>query len=443
MALKINLSNHADKFASGSHEITLDKRVNFIFGKNGTGKTTIADEICAQMADRYDVRIFKDFEGIAENERLDAVALGKENAEIQKKIEKIDAVIVEIEKQTKQPEDGKVSNLFTLSAEAAKTSKVQDKKIKDFYASSASAIKRLTNPQVADTSYDTRGFQRDIEKAQDLSIEEISSHKNIIKSDKKADIAQIIFPSIDLTAYLESANEILQSCVAQPQIISELKDNSDKEDFAKKGMKIHERKIGEVCAFCGNEISDTRWKLLNNYFNDEFQALEKHINNGLEKIQTGVSLIDGIKDLEVSAFYDQFQKDAQNLNLQLVAKQREFKDFLDSLKTSLASKLKSPFSESDPINVTVPEGFAAIKEACDALVKSHNDLSLNLKTEQGKAKNALRYSEVKKKLDEFLLKNPHFATKMVAVLSKRLAATDELLMGKISELKRLKRSLSV
>ena len=49
----------------------------------------------------------------------------------------------------------------------------------------------------------------------------------------------------------------------------------------------------------------------------------------------------------------------------------------------------------------------------------------------------------KKKLDEFLHKNPNFAIKMVSVLSKRLAATDELLMGKISEIQRLKRSLNI
>ena len=48
----------------------------------------------------------------------------------------------------------------------------------------------------------------------------------------------------------------------------------------------------------------------------------------------------------------------------------------------------------------------------------------------------------KKVLDEFLLKNPDFAKKMIAVLAKRLVATDELLMGKISEIKRLKKSLN-
>ena len=49
----------------------------------------------------------------------------------------------------------------------------------------------------------------------------------------------------------------------------------------------------------------------------------------------------------------------------------------------------------------------------------------------------------RKKLDEFLFKNPGFATKMIAVLAKRLVATDELLMGEITELKRLKKSLSI
>jgi len=45
----------------------------------------------------------------------------------------------------------------------------------------------------------------------------------------------------------------------------------------------------------------------------------------------------------------------------------------------------------------------------------------------------------KHKLEEFLHKNPSFAMKMISVLSKRLAATDEILMEKISEIKMLKK----
>lgn len=41
-------------------------------------------------------------------------------------------------------------------------------------------------------------------------------------------------------------------------------------------------------------------------------------------------------------------------------------------------------------------------------------------------------------LREFLIRNPVFAAKMVHTLAKRLAKTDEILIGKISELNRIK-----
>ncbi len=41
-------------------------------------------------------------------------------------------------------------------------------------------------------------------------------------------------------------------------------------------------------------------------------------------------------------------------------------------------------------------------------------------------------------LKAFLLKNPAFAAKMVHILAKRLAKTDKILLGKISEINRMK-----
>jgi CRP/FNR family cyclic AMP-dependent transcriptional regulator len=41
-------------------------------------------------------------------------------------------------------------------------------------------------------------------------------------------------------------------------------------------------------------------------------------------------------------------------------------------------------------------------------------------------------------LKAFLLKNPSYAAKMVHILAQRLAKTDEILIGKINELNRLK-----
>ena len=67
-------------------QIDFDKRVTFIFGKNGTGKTTIAEEM-KKLTPGYDVMTFQGFANIIdENKRLNAVVLGEENATISRQI---------------------------------------------------------------------------------------------------------------------------------------------------------------------------------------------------------------------------------------------------------------------------------------------------------------------------------------------------------------------
>ncbi len=50
----------------------------------------------------------------------------------------------------------------------------------------------------------------------------------------------------------------------------------------------------------------------------------------------------------------------------------------------------------------------------------------------------LAYIDNLDQLKAFLMKNPAFAAKMVHILAQRLARTDAILMGKVSEMNRLK-----
>ena len=50
----------------------------------------------------------------------------------------------------------------------------------------------------------------------------------------------------------------------------------------------------------------------------------------------------------------------------------------------------------------------------------------------------LAFIDNAEQLGEYLIRNPVFAAKMVNVLAQRLAKTDEILVGKISELNRVK-----
>ena len=402
MSITINLSGHSDKFAVGSHELVIDKKVNFVFGKNGTGKTTIADEIKEQFPNSHDVHVFKDFDGVAENARLDAVALGTENAAIQLEIDAIDKEIVGIKEQIQSSEEGDNNSLFARAVQAKKDFAKQEKEIKSFYTFAAGQIKNINNPQIAETAYNTRNFQSEISKACTLSDDDIETYKKLMKADEKTEVDKIAFPTIDLMASLAATNEILQLSVEQRQNIPELGDSDDKRNFAQQGAKIHRRDFGEKCAFCGNEIDNTRWLLLDSYFNvDEVEKLESSISEEISKLNLELGMINSIKGLKESSFYDNFLADVKSLNSQIKVRQSESRDFLLHLKDCLETKRNNLFVKSPSVQVVIPKDFADIKPMCDELVDSHNKLSGNFGPEQDKAKDALRYHEIYKRLSDF------------------------------------------
>jgi wobble nucleotide-excising tRNase len=431
MSQQLNLSNHADKFTADSYEVTISKKVNFIFGRNGTGKTTIANEIKMQFSDEYDVCVFNDFEGVAENERLDAISLGIENATIQKKLNAIDKEISEIMKQTEPPKDSGVTNLHTNANKAKLQLTVAEKDVDAIYSESAKRIKGQANPQISKPYYTKKDLISEIPKAQLLSESDILVHKGTIKSDEKADIESLVLPSIDLQKYLDTTNEVLSASIPQPQEIPELHGNVSKQAFAKQGIEIHEQTPGEICAFCGNEISPERWRVLGNYFNAEVKNLENRISKGITIISQAIDTVQNITEPNESLFYEKFSQDVQSLNLQVKAKKAEYKDFLEQLKNSLEFKNGNLFAATEKLEIDIPGAFTALQQALDTLVTNHNQLSKKLASEQLKAKDALRFYEIK-----VLLSDPKYieAVEKFSSLKFTYESTQKLLDEKKSEL---------
>ncbi len=414
--IKVNLSTHTDKYVTDCLELTIPKKVTFIFGKNGTGKTTIADEIAIQFADDYSVHVFKDFDGVAINERLDAVALGTENAEIQKQIDVVDGEITSITRDIEKPEDD-TENIFTKAASAKKSHDDQQKKIQDFYIKSAQQIKNQSNPNIASTSYDKNDFKGEVTKAKTLTDNEVSANKDTIKADKKSDVVPVTLPVIDLGSYLKSTNEVLEASVKQPASIPELNDNPNKQQFAKTGLDIHEHRQGEVCAFCGNEISEDRWVALGNYFNSEVKTLENRIETGIARIKEELSKINAIKDIDEHSYYGKYAEQIKRLNTKIKLRRAEYKAYLETLEKALNEKTKNLFATTKPLNLDLPENFSATQKEYSTLTESHNVFSKNLADEQNKAKDALRFHEIQKKLDTFKYTDEDTALRTLANLN--------------------------
>ena len=97
--MKLDLKNTDsgnDKFSRFEDEsINFDKSVNLVFGKNGTGKSSICDLIRIRNSNGehgYDAYIFQGFESvISDDQKLNAIVLSEENTKIDKIIKNMRA----------------------------------------------------------------------------------------------------------------------------------------------------------------------------------------------------------------------------------------------------------------------------------------------------------------------------------------------------------------
>lgn len=397
--MKIDLSA-VEVFAD--NEIEFDKGITFIFGKNGTGKSTIANRLKNECD--YEVSVFQGFSNIIDdNKRLNAVVLGEENATINRQIEakkiEIEAKNVkidEIKKTLQNPNDESISNLWTQKEEAEQNYKTMQRKIDDFYSKSASRIKQIDNPRVAITSYNKRNFKDDIADAKVLSEEELNRCNATIKSEIKY-APEIVFPKIDFQALKKQTNNLLKKSVIERVKINRLENNVEKRAFAERGFNIHKK--GDVCAFCGSEIKDETWNELASYFSaDEVKGFREEINNKINDIESQIKKVHELS-IDENNFYPSFINDVKELKQKLDRQKAEAVSYLNRLKEVLDDKLKFLFEACSTVDECCSVDLEDIKEKYKDFRRNNNENSLSEK--QQEAKDKVRRHHVKKCLDEF------------------------------------------
>ncbi|MDN6195927.1 MAG: hypothetical protein L0I93_05515, partial [Atopostipes suicloacalis] len=168
-------------------------KTNFIYGRNGTGKSTLVDLIAVQHQNDFDVRLFTGMDMYLEDKKLNAVLLGQESRDKKIALDNLNQEIAEIESKLKTLEDMKKSYLWEkeyidLDIEKSKEFlEVQDLHMKieeketsllEFLTATASTIKHINTPQIVLGNYNRNNLKKEIEKASMLHSDEINRLKN-------------------------------------------------------------------------------------------------------------------------------------------------------------------------------------------------------------------------------------------------------------------------
>lgn len=380
---------------------------NFIFARNGSGKSTLSKAIYNQKQSEFEVHIFNGFDSlIGENENLDAFSLAvnasEKEAEIKELKEKITKteqdlsfvkkILVEKNGENEEP------TLHDECIEKRKVFSEQDRKIQNFYKDSARTISLKTDPIIVDNprSYNKKIFESEIKNACRLEESDINLYRKILQSVPK-EIAPISEKKINFENYIKAVNEIISSKVVERVLIGRL-DNQRKINFAKEGLEIH--KEGNICSFCGNELSDEVLMELERYFSaDEVKELQNRIKVGKEKITNLLNEIATNDKISTDDFFpdlkDEVEKESEKVNESLA----EQKSYLEILLKTLEQKESNLFVESEELELLVPNNvnYGEINR----LIEIHNKNVLDIKNKQKDARDAIRYHEIKLLLEDF------------------------------------------
>lgn len=380
--------------------------VNFIFGKNGSGKSTFSELINKQYGtSEYEVYIYTGMQDLLVDDKLGAIVLGEENKEARIQIDKIDSQINNYNTELKKLEREKKSldwkleyeqegitehSLYLSLKKSEKAFDEQQQLIEDFYTYGAKKIRDYDpSIRIVLENYNKINFKRELNDAKELTKEEVNNLISKLRDSSKSKINEHKKLSHDYQKLLNDANRILSKQPKQIEKIIELQNDNEKKNFAMKGKQLH--KPGEKCSFCGQIYTKERAKKLESFFSiDDFKEINSEIDTIISQVDKEISELNSIKTVQENLVYDFLADNTKDMNEYLFKQKQIINNFLTNIREKLQYKRKEIFNEIELVDLDLPTSLNPIIDEINKIINSHNDFTDNFEKEQEIARKELR-----------------------------------------------------
>lgn len=258
---------------------------------------------------------------------------------------------------------------------------------------------KYKSERFGDQNYTTAKLYFDIKTVSESSFKplddgEVIKKLNLLNESSNADIPAISKPDFNLTTINDKAKSLVKKQISDSNKINELLKNAIINRWVKEGRKLHKNEL-EVCSFCGNEISEDRWKELDSHFDEESEKLESEIDILISEIESLILRIDTALAININEFYSEFHSYLERL---IDIKQT----IIDNIKSELnQTKLSLIERKYDLLNskifIDIVDNSNRLQwcwKIFESFRTKANDFSSSLGSEQEDAKKLLRLREV-------------------------------------------------
>lgn len=335
-----------------------DKKVNLIYGLNGTGKSTLSDYLYDRADSRYEECTF---EGLTNEEILvynqsfirdyfhesdtlkGIFTLSKENKEVIKKIRDAESQITKLKEENTTKSD--LMDNYDNDLEKKK----QNAENKTW----GIKTKFTGGDRVLEYCLDNLKGKKDSLFNYLFSIKKAAEQPNKTTDQLKKEVEAIsgdnaqkydLLPRFNFSAQIVESNPIFKKVIIgnENSMVAGLIKELNNSDWVKQGLEFIPNeisKIGEVCPFCQEKtISSELIKNIQNYFDETYE------NRIIELKKLFSDYESSIKSLPLKKTYE--------LNQFIIDKKTEFENLYNAVNQCLSSnmeqlsvKLKTPSSE--------------------------------------------------------------------------------------------------
>lgn len=409
------------------------KRLNILYGRNYSGKTTLSRIFRALETGRiplnymgsnftvrgdkgevtqtgivghgYDVRVYnRDFvnENLSflvnqTNGEIKTFAIvGEKNKELEDAIAAIQVKLgsaeskaglrYELEVKKKERERTKDNHKTASDALEGKLRSHANEKIKQ---------NRTYGPAV----YNIESIRKDIDTVKKpgftpLTTEEQAAKVNLLKQDALPDITDTVSISLKIEPIKKVAEELLSRSIKPTLALQELLHEAALQTWVKQGIPLHREKR-DTCAFCRQRLPHDIWQVLDSHFSKESSDLESSIDSCLTSIDTEIQAIPDFLTLTGDKFYAEEKILFEASKRSLIDCLKDYKQDLEVLTATLG-KRKTAIFQPIPMPVCMHDS-AAIQQYADdinALISKSNGRTSSLEKDKNAARESLRLTDV-------------------------------------------------
>lgn len=195
------------------------------------------------------------------------------------------------------------------------------------------------NKDYGNTNYNINSIKTDVKYARDnglalLKEEEIAAKKTLLKEDELPPIGKLLIFSPSIDELKAETFELLQRKITPTQAIQELLNDSMLQAWVKSGMP-HHRDKRDTCAFCRQPLPSDIWETLDSHFSKESTELESEIDDCIASITGEIEKLGPIVTVDAASLYTAERKTFDAAKASLDQYLKLYKADLKALSKSL------------------------------------------------------------------------------------------------------------